>query len=326
MTQLLPLFARHETFHPRVGWLTKAVQAASRNELVFADEKAPVELGVGKNMVRAMRYWGVATKVLTERPATSSRTVPVVPSTLGRLLLGPNGWDRFIEDPRTLWILHWHLLRPPVTAPVWWWVFEEFDGLEFEPADLERFVVDCLLERGWSEPAPSSISKDVDCLIRMYGRRTSRSAGDGLDSPFATLGLLEAASGVSRRWRFGIGEKETLEPAVIAYACLDAMAAWGESARTLSLARLATAPGSPGRAFRIPESLIASALRRASRDHPQLTVAAPAGMTQLLVSGEPSQLAREVLAQAYGRPVRDIEAADRASGIDVPEGEVTNVA
>jgi hypothetical protein len=326
MTQLLPLFARHETFHPRVGWLTKAVEAAARNPSVFADEQAPVELGVGKNMVRAMRYWGIATKVLSERPETSSRSVPVVPSTLGRLLLGPSGWDRFIEDPRTLWILHWHLLRTPVTAPVWWWVFEEFDGIEFEPADLERFVVDCLLEQGWSEPASSSISKDVDCLIRMYGRRTSRVAGDWLDSPFATLGLLEAASGASRRWSFGIGEKETLEPAVIAYACLDAMAAWGESARTSSLARLATAPGSPGRAFRIPESVIASALRQASRDHPQLTVAAPAGMTQLLVSGEPSQLAREVFAQAYGRHLRDVEAAEMASGVDRPLGGIANVA
>lgn len=323
MMHLLPLFARHETFHPRVGWLTKAAEAAERNPSVFTDERAPVELGVGRNMVRAIRYWGLVTKVLEEQTAVPSRIAPVTPSWLGRLLLGGNGWDRYIEDLRTLWLLHWNVLRPPVMAPVWWWVFEEFDGIEFEPADLERFVLDCVLEQAWPEPAASSIRKDVDCLIRMYGRRAGRGSDEWLDSPFAALGLLEPTPGVARRWRFGLGEKETLEPAIIAYACLDAMVTWGGAARTWSLARLATAPGSPGRAFRIPESSIASALRRVSRDFPQLTVAAPAGMTQLLVSGDPADLAREILARAYGHDLAEIEAAEPVRDI---RGDIVYVA
>ena len=48
-------FARHETFHPRYGWFRKGLAAAAHRPAVFAREDAPVELGVGKNMVRAIR-------------------------------------------------------------------------------------------------------------------------------------------------------------------------------------------------------------------------------------------------------------------------------
>jgi len=53
-----PVFARHETFHPWFGWLKKGFDAATQDPEVFLREDAPVRLGVGKNMVNAIR--GVA--------------------------------------------------------------------------------------------------------------------------------------------------------------------------------------------------------------------------------------------------------------------------
>ena len=50
-----PIFARHETFHPRFGWLKKGFDKADDDNLVFSKESAPVVLGVGKNMVKAIR-------------------------------------------------------------------------------------------------------------------------------------------------------------------------------------------------------------------------------------------------------------------------------
>ena len=52
-----PIFARHETFHPRFGWLKKGYDAAVKNNNIFLEEDAAVTLGVGKNMVRSIRYW-----------------------------------------------------------------------------------------------------------------------------------------------------------------------------------------------------------------------------------------------------------------------------
>jgi Protein of unknown function (DUF4007) len=56
-------FSGHETFAFRYGWLTKAVNAASCDPAAFGSPDAVVALGVGKNMVRSMRHWALATQV-----------------------------------------------------------------------------------------------------------------------------------------------------------------------------------------------------------------------------------------------------------------------
>jgi hypothetical protein len=61
-----PIFARHETFHPRFGWLKKGYDKANYDNLVFSKESAPVVLGVGKNMVKAIKYWCIAFKIVDE--------------------------------------------------------------------------------------------------------------------------------------------------------------------------------------------------------------------------------------------------------------------
>ena len=61
-----PIFARHETFHPRFGWLKKGFDKADEDDRVFSRDSAAVVLGVGKNMVKAIRYWCIAFKVVDE--------------------------------------------------------------------------------------------------------------------------------------------------------------------------------------------------------------------------------------------------------------------
>jgi hypothetical protein len=64
MKNISPIFAKHETFHPRYGWLKKGFDKSTEDEILFLREDAPVTLGVGKNMVKAIRYWSCAYKVL----------------------------------------------------------------------------------------------------------------------------------------------------------------------------------------------------------------------------------------------------------------------
>ena len=100
------VFARHETFHPRFGWLKKGFARASTDPEVFLRDDATVRLGVGKNMVRSIRYWCAAFKLLE-----SDR-----PTDFGNQLLGSMGWDSYLEDPASLWLLHWKLLENPCSA------------------------------------------------------------------------------------------------------------------------------------------------------------------------------------------------------------------
>ena len=64
----VPSFARHETFAPRFGWLHKGFTAVDSDPEAFLKEDAPVTLGVGKNMVNAIRYWSMAFKLTVEHP------------------------------------------------------------------------------------------------------------------------------------------------------------------------------------------------------------------------------------------------------------------
>ena len=53
-----PMFARHETFHPRYGWFRKAYTCAAQNPRVFLQDDATVQIGVGKNMGQSYSLLG----------------------------------------------------------------------------------------------------------------------------------------------------------------------------------------------------------------------------------------------------------------------------
>jgi Protein of unknown function (DUF4007) len=103
-----PIFARHETFNPRLGWFRKAVLAAARNRGgFFLSDDAPVRLGVGKNMVRSIRFWGTAARLITDIDhPDSTRLSYTAPTNLGIGLLGPDGLDPYMEHPATWWWVH----------------------------------------------------------------------------------------------------------------------------------------------------------------------------------------------------------------------------
>ena len=65
-----------------------------------------MEIGVGKNMVRAIRFWGTAARLITDDPHNArGREALCVPTRRGQALFGGGGWDPYMEDPGTLWLL-----------------------------------------------------------------------------------------------------------------------------------------------------------------------------------------------------------------------------
>ncbi len=296
-----PSFARHETFHPRFGWLRKAVEQATTDPAVFGREDAPVILGVGKNMVIAMRYWGLAFKVLQTAPNPTRPRVPLYePTKFGRNLLSDQGWDPWLEDPGSLWLLHWALLQPTCTAPVWWVAFHDFNPQQFVESQLTTQVLELAAAAGWNSVLPASVRKDVDCLLRTYTVRQQGRSGldDLLDCPFRELGLLEVAPG-GGGYRFVEGEKPTLPDEIVAYAALRYAAESGDGARSISIARLCHDPGGPGGTFRLSERALHDALGRAAQVTDGIKVTEPAGLRQLLIDGDPSELADHLLAHYY---------------------------
>jgi hypothetical protein len=295
-------FARHETFHPRYGWLKKGFDHARQNPDIFLREDATVRLGVGKNMVRAIRYWSRAFKTLEEYPSDRSpRVFHARPTGFGTRLLSDDGWDPYLEHPASYWLLHWHLMRPTCIAPSWWVTFNAFRSADFTDQELVSAIQSFCHDRaGWDDVAASSLKRDVDCLLHMYGSAGAHEIlEDTIDSPFTQLELLRRTSGERRHFTFRLGRKESLPAALVLWASLDFISTrYGDDQHAMSLSHLTYDEGSPGRVFRLPELTLKSYLEDAAAIG-KAVVSELAGGIQLRVEDSPSAVADEVLEALY---------------------------
>ena len=299
-----PTFARHETFHPRYGWFRKAYTFVAEDPRIFSREDAPVRVGVGKNMVRAIRFWGLAAKLIEEAPRPPDRRTPdLAPTPLGHALFGDSGWDPYMEDPGTLWLLHWLLLAPPSRLPVWWLAFNEFHAVEFTEGDLESAIkVHLEVVADWSNPHPSSISKDISALLRTYApaEKTGRTGIDDiLDCPLRELKLI-GRSTATNRYRLTLGAKPSLPSAILAYATLDYIVRTNILGNTVTLNRFVREPGAPGKAFKLTEGEFLAALEPIVDEMDTLRLVVTTGAVQLSWSGDPKEIETGILNDYYG--------------------------
>lgn len=286
-----PTFARHETFHPRWGWLKKGFDMATSNSKIFNEEDAPVKLGVGKNMVRSLRYWCYTFKIIDEDNT---------PSAFGNNLLGVNGWDRYLENPASLWLLHWNLLKPICNAGAWYYAFNLFNQNEFKKEDLLKGLTDYL--QGWNKTvAESSLVKDINCILRMYVESDNDNTNfveDSIDCPFTELGLIYQPKN-SNYYRFRFGSKPNLPSAIIVATCLE-YASWvSQNQSTITIPRLLYDKGSPGTVFKLSEEAIYSAIESVCRQESSLFLADTAGLVQLSFEKNPLDLAYQILDRFY---------------------------
>ncbi|CAB4365379.1 MAG: DUF4007 family protein [Actinobacteria bacterium] len=320
-------FARHETFHPRYGWFRKAVQAASHAAVgddPFLADDATVELGVGKNMVRAIKFWGRAAKLIGEAPNSVRPRMPLpVPTPRGSALFDDKqGLDPFMELPGTQWLIHWWMLQPVTELPVWWLTFNRFTAVEFSEDELVNFVIDEIDRSGWDRPNESSLKKDVSCLLRMYCSSASdrSTIDDLLDCPMRELGLIEPAWGERHRYRFLLGGKPTLPDLVLLFTCLDWMSGQSATSKTVSLNRLATGIGSPGKSFRLTEADLAVSLGRCAGAVPGVQLSQAAGAPTLGCVGGLQQTAASALLEYYR-----VNGREPGSGISLSAATVSGV-
>jgi hypothetical protein len=253
-------FSGHETFAFRHSWLKKGVDFLSRDPEIFQREDAVVHLGVGKNMVRSIRHWCLATRVAQEEPRTRSKRLH--PTDLGRRLLSDDGWDPFLEDDGTLWLIHWNLASAGTRAATWYWGFNRLQEYAFTRPTLSESLLRDLHMLGWSDVSPGTIKRDVDCFVQTYLSRTSvdGSINNDLECPVTSLDILIQEPD-SERLRFRMGPKETLPAAIFTYALLEF---WnqGNSANTLQLREILRAEGSPGLVFKLDQESVLSYLDR----------------------------------------------------------------
>jgi len=124
-------FRAHDTFFIRKGWLSKGMRCVSNKPDVFiAHDENPMDvLGIGANMVKALRYWLQAVG-LTKEPNSGRRVQSF--TDLGELIYQH---DTYIEELGTLCLLQYCLASQEDEATAWYFFFNEFSMSEFSRED-----------------------------------------------------------------------------------------------------------------------------------------------------------------------------------------------
>ena len=290
------IFARHETFYPRYGWLKKGFEAVHANSNIFLEEDAHIQLGVGKNMAKAIRYWCGAFKLIEDDRAGQSSPQP---SQFGRLLLGEDGYDPFLEDTASLWLLHWHLSQQPCKASAWYAIFNNLRQTEFTVDDLLLMLTQYRDAAG-NRTVEASLKKDITCLLRMYVRQGDDLSlnEDNLDCPFAELGLIQRV-GDAKHYLFRTGAKTSLPHEILVSACLDFAKTVNTTQRTISLSSLLFDEGSPGTVFKLSEAATCDAIEQVARWCNEITFSDSAGIIQMSFTQDPAKLSHTLLNRYY---------------------------
>jgi hypothetical protein len=258
-------FSGHETFVFRYTWLKKAVDAVKSDPRVFGRDDSIVTLGVGKNMVRSIRHWGLATNVLAEEPKSRGTVMSV--SRFGEFLFGDGdsfGADPFLEDPNTLWLLHWLLISNSERSTTWQWAFNRFPSNEFTREGLLQSVEDEIRRLNLQLPSESTLKRDIEVFIRTYlSSRGNRAAAieDSLDCPLTELNLLEEVSGTSL-FKIRRGPKSTLSDRIFAFCLLQFWNKIAPETKSLAFSEIAYSQNSPGTVFKLDENSLIERLER----------------------------------------------------------------
>jgi len=250
-------FSGHETFPFRYTWLKKAVDAVNDDSSIFTQESALSTLGVGKNMVNSIRHWGKLTEMIEAKNEKNVQEGFDV-TEFARKLLSDEGYDPYLEDPATLWLLHWKLCTNLVSAPTWYFAFNCLAQIEFTKEQLIHEVF-TFAQENKSSATVNSIERDVNCFIRTYvaSRKAKQSVfEDSLACPLIELALIEEL-GQHGLYVFSRGQQQDLPDEIFIYALIDYWDKSHPDKGVISFEDIAYGLGSPGLVFKINEDSLA---------------------------------------------------------------------
>ncbi len=250
-------FSGHETFPCRYTWLPKAFRAVSENPTIFTDEEqAMVVLGVGRNMVRSIRFWMQVSGIVEIGELQEYK-----PSLFGLELFQQ---DPYLEDIRTLWLIHWKFstnIEDPLFA--WDFMFNRWQQPEIVRTEILRAFRKEVnsLDRKLSDV---TLAQHFDVFLHTYVPTRSPKGDireDNLDCPLVELEIIhkigESVLDVSGRrepvYAFRREAKPEITSELFIYCLNDYWSKRFPDELSLSFRDVAIAPSCPGQVFKLPE-------------------------------------------------------------------------
>ena len=265
-----PSFSGHQTFPFRYTWLKKGVDAVMKNQNIFTDEDAPVTLGVGKNMVSSIRHWCVTAGLIKKSKNTSNHRSRFEATDEGKIIFAANtGKDQYLENPATLWWLHWRIATNMESAATWSWAFNFLNYPEFTRDSLSNDLIDWIRQQEniRKQPSENTIKQDISCFIRTYCLSQSPKITiieDTFDCPLVELDLISEVQVKQgeHRYQFNLGPKPSLTDSMFALTITDFWNNCYPNANTLSFSKIMYSKLSPGQVFKLDENTLVMYLEK----------------------------------------------------------------
>ncbi len=258
-------FTGHDTFPLRHGWLFKAKELIKNNELISVSDDAQASrtiemLGVGKNMVNAIRYWAEESKIVHK--STEARLTAQHATIYGDFIFDPeDGTDPYLEDIGTVWLLHFLLCFDDDNLTAYRYFFNYSNSIYFEKTKLIDDLCDDLFRlTGAEKTKKTTIKKDVDCFLATYaeknrlGPKSKVIDEDYFTSPLTELGLIKDLG--RGFYQCDLEERPSLPLKIFIYALVEYFKFATSESRSgqVSFEDLLTKPLSPGRIFKLSET------------------------------------------------------------------------
>ena len=251
-------FSGHETFACRYAWLPKAYRALQANPAQFSDEDgAMVELGLGKNMVHSLRFWVESVGLAIPEGQRSLRLTD-----LAHTIFGPDGFDPYLEDIRTLWLIHWNLAsRVDGALFAWRYLLNQWPYPEFTRSEVLAAFARESKRLGYSH-STITLSQHLEAFLHTYypARSKTGAVEDSLDGPLVELALLQIVGekkGESGRWENVYAFRREPKPEITAelfeYCLATFWARFRPNEETLTLREITLGVCSPGQVFKLTE-------------------------------------------------------------------------
>ena len=253
-------FRAHDTFFIRKGWLSKGMRCVKERPDVFVSrEENPMDvLGIGANMVKALRYW-LQVVGLTEEPAAGKRSQHF--TELGERVFKN---DKYIEEVGTLYLLQYELASRKEDATAWYYFFNEFTMSEFtKEAFVEALQKYIKMSDDSEDVAIRSLNDDFSCIINTYVPRykinsNKVSPENNIDCPLGELGLVDILNKKKKTYRKNTPSPKTLNP----WIALAVIVKNAGNRKEISLNELLSAPCNIGRVFNLDSIAMLDVLYR----------------------------------------------------------------
>jgi hypothetical protein len=242
-------FRAHDTFFIRKGWLSKGMERIVAKPDLFVDkDENPMDvLGIGSNMVKALRYWMQAVGLTKEE--TKGKRVQRL-TEFGEIVYAK---DTYIEELGTLYFLQYKLAKQKENATAWYYFFNEFNMSEFTKEEFVQSIQNYIhMQEDELTVAIRSLNDDFSCIINTYLPRYKSSPEkvtpeNNIDCPFGELGLIDIANKKKKTYKKTIPAAKSLSPWVVLAVIMDN----AEGRTEISLNELLTAPCNIGKTYNL---------------------------------------------------------------------------